>query len=111
MTMTGRQHSLRSTEGSWVDPLGACGLNTVVSERTADADLADDFKFTNLRDGWIRDAIRARMPSQDIAAHADLRSLAGVAKHERRENLLRDNIAGRLASDALGHPLLVERIP
>lgn len=79
-----------------IDPLGPTGLNTLVSERSAAAGLEDDHKFTNLRDGWIRDAIRAGATSQEVAAHADMRSLGGVARHERRENLLRDNVAARL---------------
>ena len=77
-------------------PLGENGLNRLVALRAKAAGLEDDYKFTNLRDGWIRDALRAGAPAHDIAAHADLRSLAAVAKHEKRENLLRDNIAGRL---------------
>ena len=35
-------------------------------------------------------------PVQEIAAHAGFHSLDSVALHERRENLLRHNVASRL---------------
>ena len=41
-------------------------------------------------------ALRAGEPAHRIAAHADLRSLQSVARHEQRENLLRHNVAGQL---------------
>ncbi|MBT9275964.1 hypothetical protein KMZ32_17960 [Phycicoccus sp. MAQZ13P-2] len=77
-------------------PLGPAGLNRIVSDRAAAAGLQEGFKFTNLRDGWMRDAIRAGISTAQIAAHADLRSMNSVAVHEGRENLLKHNVASRL---------------
>ncbi len=80
----------------WVRPLAPERLNKVIARRAEEAGLAHVYNFTNLRDGWIRTALRDGIPAHEVASHAGLRSLQSVAVHERRENLLRDNVAGRL---------------
>ncbi len=80
----------------WSRPAGPARLNAVVHDRCTQAGLDGNHSFTNLPDGWIRDALRGGVPIHEVAAHADLRSLSSVNRHERREKLLTDNVAGRL---------------
>ena len=72
------------------------GLNRIVQRACQRADLPGHFVFTSLRSGLIRTALRANQQANDIAAHTDLRSLRGVARHERREHLLSHSVAGQL---------------
>ena len=72
------------------------GLNYIVHAATQRAALKATYPFTSLRSGWIREAARSRVPTHQIAIATDLKSLTSVATHERRENLLRDNVAARL---------------
>lgn len=80
----------------WPVPLTPPGLNYLVQQRADQAGLRDGYVFTSLRSGWIRHAIRSGEAAHEVAAQADLHSLSSVSRHERRENLLRDNVAGRL---------------
>lgn len=76
--------------------LAAQGLNRVIHSRCAEAELRGRFAWTSLRIGMMRTALRADAAEWVIARQADLVSLGSVARHERRENLLRRNVAGLL---------------
>lgn len=76
--------------------LAAQGLNRVIRTRCVEAQLRGRFAWTSLRIGMIRTALQADTAEWVVARQADLVSLGSVARHERRENLLRRNVAGRL---------------
>ena len=80
----------------WPAALSPAGLNNIVHAATELAALKATYPFTSLRSGWIRDAARGQLAPHEVAIAADLKSLTSVAIHERRENLLRDNVASRL---------------
>ena len=80
----------------WPDRMSNGALNYAVHQRCSQAALIGTYTFTSLRTGMMRTAIRADIRSHSIAAHADLRTLGAVQRHERRENLLRHNIAAML---------------
>ncbi len=93
-----KQPAFSKIRGNQLLPLrlGHNGLNYIVHAATRRAALKDPYPFTSLRSGWIRDAARSGMAAHDIAAGAGMAALTSVVAHERRENLLRDNIANRL---------------
>lgn len=77
-------------------PLAAQGLNLVVRQRCEQAALDGRYVWTSLRTGMMRTALRADADEWAVASQADLTSLGSVHRHERRENLLRHSVAGRL---------------
>lgn len=77
-------------------PLAAQGLNRVIRGRCTEADLRGRYSWTSLRSGMMRTALRQDAPEWAVAYQSDLRSLGSVQRHERRENLLRRNVAGQL---------------
>ncbi|TCJ21660.1 hypothetical protein [Nocardioides jejuensis] len=92
-------HAFMPSTGSVIfdKPLHESGLNKIVHDWSDEAGLSGRHVWTSLRTGMMRTAVRNEARSYSIAAHADLVSLASVARHERRENLLGDgNVAGRL---------------
>jgi hypothetical protein len=86
------------TSGSRISakPITEYGLNAIVHDAVERAHLDGRYAFTSLRTGLIRTALRAEERAHVLAAHADLRSLDSVARHERRENLIRHSVAGQL---------------
>lgn len=76
--------------------LDAQGLNRVIRTRCAEAQLRGRYTWTSLRSGMIRTALRRDAPEWAVAHQSDLVSLGSVQRHERRENLLRRNVAGPL---------------
>lgn len=80
----------------WAGAATASALNEIVHMRSRDARLMGMYTFSSLRTGYIRTALRAGVSAHEVARHADLASLTSIRRHEMRENLLRDNIAGRI---------------
>lgn len=78
------------------DAMGAQALNLVIHRRCAQAALNGRYVWTSLRSGMIRTALRSDEREWAVAYQADLTSLGSVRRHERRENLLRDSVAGCL---------------
>ncbi len=76
--------------------LAAQGLNRVIRARCAEAELRGRYAWTSLRSGMMRTALRQDAPAWAVAYQSDLASLGSVERHERRENLLRRNVAGQL---------------
>ncbi|WP_162599749.1 hypothetical protein [Nocardioides solisilvae] len=76
--------------------LAAQGLNRVIRARCAEAELRGRYAWTSLRSGMMRTALRQDAPAWAVAYQSDLSSLGSVERHERRENLLRRNVAGQL---------------
>lgn len=76
--------------------LAAQGLNRVIRARCAEAELRGRYSWTSLRSGMMRTALRQDAPAWAVAYQSDLSSLGSVERHERRENLLRRNVAGQL---------------
>ncbi|WP_125037042.1 hypothetical protein [Nocardioides sp. LS1] len=85
-------------QGSVVTPvrLSREGLRLAVRLACAGAGLHGKYGFVSLRTGFIRTAIRDDSPLYRVAAQADFATLSGLARHERREQILRDNVAARL---------------
>ena len=80
----------------WNIPMSPAGVNYLVHQRCAQADLVGAYAFTSLRSGSIRTAIREDQALHVVAAHAGLTSLGSVARHERRERVISHSIAGRV---------------
>jgi hypothetical protein len=73
----------------WMRTLSPGGLNKIVQDACARASLDGRYVFSSLRTGAMRSALRdADARIWEIGAHADLRSLASVQRHEQRETLL-----------------------
>ena len=92
----GQAAFLRISRGNiWGQPLSGQGFNRLISEAVV-ALLDGHYTYSSLRVGFIRTALRANQPAHRVAAHAHLRELSSVAVHERRENVIRRSVAGRL---------------
>jgi hypothetical protein len=77
-------------------PIAQQGLNRLVRQDCALAELRGHWAFTSLRTGFIRTAIRSGAPEHIVARQAGLSALHSVSTHARRELLVRDNVAGRV---------------
>lgn len=76
--------------------MAAQGLNRIIRTRCAEAELHGRYTWTSLRSGMMRTALRQGAREWAVAYQADLASLGSVERHERRENLLRRNVAGQI---------------
>lgn len=80
----------------WTRAMKHAALNEAVQTAAERAALDGRFTFTSLRTGLIRTSLRDNANVLDVAVHSDLRSLGSVDRHDRRENLIRRSVAGRL---------------
>lgn len=78
-------------------PMSQPGINGVVKDAVAKAGLTrGNYSFSSLRWGAIRTAFRADEPIHSVASLAGLRSFDGLARHHRREHIVRRSVAGQL---------------
>ncbi|WP_180934037.1 site-specific integrase [Nocardioides ungokensis] len=71
-------------------------LSRAVALGCARANLRGKYTFISLRAGYVRTSLREGHPTHWIAAQADFTALSSLARHERREQLLRKNVAAQL---------------
>jgi integrase len=77
-------------------PSAAVALNLLVHQRADDAGLIGHYTWTSLRSGLIRSSLREDAEPYVIAAHAGLRALSSLGRHEQRERIINASVAGRL---------------
>jgi len=78
-------------------PLSQPGINDVIKEAVARAGLTrGNYSFSSLRWGAIRTAFRADEPIHSVAQLSGLKAIDGLARHHRREHIVRRSVAGQL---------------
>lgn len=80
----------------WTQPATYKSLNRVVRTAARAAGVEARWGFLSVRQGAIRSAVRAGLPSHEIAHLAGLRTFVSVASYESAENLIRTSVAGRV---------------
>ena len=78
-------------------PISSEGLNEVVHRAVNAAGFTTGhYAYTSLRWGLIRTAFRADEPLHLVAQHVGMKSLSRIARHHRREHIIRRSVAGQL---------------
>ncbi|NYI99944.1 integrase [Nocardioides thalensis] len=79
------------------EPMSQSGINDVVKWAAAAAGFTrDHYSFSSLRWGAIRTAFRADVPLHSVAHLTGLKAFDGLARHHRREQIVRRSVAGQL---------------
>ncbi|PWN02576.1 hypothetical protein DJ010_12740 [Nocardioides silvaticus] len=79
------------------EPMSQPGINAVVKDAVGKAGLTrGNYSFSSLRWGAIRTAFRADESIHSVASLAAVKSFDGLARHHRREHIVRRSVAGQL---------------